>query len=567
MLERLSVRGLGIIDAVELEFAAGFAALTGETGAGKSLLVESLKLLGGGRAQSDMVRSGDDRLRVEGVFSIAVGSELDEILEEIGVADRESVMLRREVSAAGRSRCWINDTPVTAGALQRVAPHLLAIHGQHEQYGLADAAVQRRLVDDFGGHDDLLREVRTRYAAWQEAAAELDRLRAAQSSRRDRLDTITFQLQEIDSVDPGESEDLDLRKKRLVLRHAARLTELSTSLIERLSDGEAAVVDGLAGAERELEQIADCGISQDDATQRLAEARLQVEEVVREIRGLVDQSAGDPGELEGVESRLHTLDQLMLKYGATIADVRAHRDALLEERGELETVAERLEDAEEAADQSLAEYDRSARALDEARLKAGSTFASSVEEVLTRLAMTDTRLEFSWQPRVDVSSPLVRSGQPVAFDGDGVEDCVLLIAANPGEDLRPMARIASGGELSRVHLALRTVLRGRLSVGGLTLLFDEVDSGLGGATAAALANLLADLAVSDQILVVTHLPQVAARAGGHYRVEKVLDDGRATTRVGPLDKDQRETEVARMLAGGELTESARDHARVLLDGP
>jgi len=567
MLERLSVRGLGIIDAVELEFAAGFAALTGETGAGKSLLVESLKLLGGQRAQSDMVRSGDDRLHVEGVFSVALGSGLEEILKEIGIADLESVMLRREVTAAGRSRCWINDTPVTAGALQRVAPHLLAIHGQHEQYGLADPAVQRRLVDDFGGYEDLLGEVRTRYAAWQQAAAELDRLRAAQTTRRDRLDAISFQLTEIESVDPGENEDVDLRKRRLVLRHAARLAELSTSLIERLSDGETAVVDGLARAERELEQIADCGISQDDATQRLTEARLHVEEVVREIRSLVDQSAGDPGELEAVESRLHILDQLMLKYGATMGDVRAHRDAILEERGDLESVEERLEDAEDAATRSLADFDRSARALDAARQKVGSTFASEVEKVLTRLAMADTRLEFSWQPRIDASSPLVRSGQPIAFDADGVEDCVLLIAANPGEDLRPMARIASGGELSRVHLALRTVLRGRRSAGGLTLLFDEVDSGLGGATAAALAALLADLARVDQVLVVTHLPQVAARAGGHYRVEKILDAGRATTRVGRLDDSQRETEVARMLAGGELTESARDHARVLLDGP
>lgn len=566
MLERLSVRGLGIIDAVELEFAAGFAVLTGETGAGKSLLVESLKLLGGQRAQSDFVRSGDDRLHVEGVFVVASGTELEETLEEIGVTGCESVTLRREVTAAGKSRCWINDMPVTAGALQRVAPYLIAIHGQHEQYGLADPAVQRRLVDDFGGHEDLLAEVRSRYAAWREAATALDRLRAAQMTRRDRLDTISFQLAEIESVDPGENEDVDLRNRRLVLRHGARLAELSNSLIERLSDGETAVVDGLAKAERELEQIADCGIPQDDATQRLTEARLHVEEVVRDIRHLVDRSAGDPGELEALESRLHTLEKLMLKYGATTGDVRTYRNALLEERGDLESVEERLQDAEETAARSLADFDRSARALDDARRTAGSAFASEVEKVLERLAMADTRLEFSWQPRIDATSPLLRSGQAVAFDADGVEDCVLLIAANPGEDLRPMARIASGGELSRVHLALRTVLRGRRSAGDVTLLFDEVDSGLGGATAAALAALLADLARVDQVLVVTHLPQVAARADGHFRVEKVLDGGRATTRVSPLDDSQRETEVARMLAGGELTESARDHARVLLGG-
>jgi DNA repair protein RecN (Recombination protein N) len=189
-----------------------------------------------------------------------------------------------------------------------------------------------------------------------------------------------------------------------------------------------------------------------------------------------------------------------------------------------------------------------------------------VEKVLARLAMGGTRLEFQWRPRPDASSPLVRDGEAVAFDADGVEECVLLIAANPGEEPRPMARIASGGELSRVHLAIRTVLRRRRPAGGLTLLFDEVDSGLGGPTAAALAELLADLAAEDQVLVVTHLPQVAAKGRGHFRVEKVVAGGRATTRVSPLDREQRADEVARMLAGGKLTESARAHARVLLEG-
>jgi DNA repair protein RecN (Recombination protein N) len=565
MLERLSVRGLGIISAVELEFDAGFTVLTGETGAGKSLLVESLKLLGGQRAQSDMVRTGDDRLWVEGVFTNAPDSPLAAILDDLGVPRSDAVVLRREVTRGGRGRAWVNDVTVTAGALQRISPHLLSIHGQHEQHGLADADVQRRLVDDFGSHEELLEETARCFASWSEAAAELERLQKQQASRRDRLDTISFQLQEIDGVGPMEGEDDELRRRRLVLRSAAQLADLSSSLLDRLSEGESSVVDGLARAEREIAAIAEYGVSLEGGVERLTEARVHVEEVVREVQALGDDANADPGELESTESRLHALEQLMLKYGSTLSDVIAHRDSLVRERAELESVEERLDQAADAAERALAEFDTSALALDSARSAASEELATEVEGVLARLAMEGTRLEFQWQPRAEASSPLVRNGESVAFDADGVDECVLLIAANPGEEPRPMARIASGGELSRVHLAIRTVLRRRRTTGGLSLLFDEVDSGLGGATAAALAELLADLAVDDQVLVVTHLPQVAAKAYSHFRIEKVVEEGRATTRVAPLDGGEREAEVARMLAGGELTESARAHARVLLE--
>lgn len=567
MLELLSVRGLGIISTIELDLDGGFTVLTGETGAGKSLLVESLKLLGGQRAQSDMVRTGDDRLRVEGVFTVEADSPLPAILDDLGVTLADQIVLRREVTEGGRGRAWINDVAVTAGSLQKVAPYLLAIHGQHEQHGLADNDVQRQLVDDFGSHDDLVEETATRFANWREAADELERLRRQQATRRDRLDTISFQLQEIDGVGPAEGEDDELRHRRNVLRHATRLADLASSLLDRLSEGEASVVDALARAEREIEAIAECGVALEGGGRRVQEARIHVEEVVREVQALGDDANADPGELETTESRLHALEQLMLKYGSSLSDVLVHRENLVGERSELESVEERLDQSEAAADDALAAFDKSAAALHAARCAAGAELAAAVEEVLARLEMAGTRLEFQWQTRADFSSPLLRSGEPVAFDVGGVEECALLIAANPGEEPRPMARIASGGELSRVHLAIRTVLRKRRSVGGLSLLFDEVDSGLGGATAAALAELLADLAANDQVLVVTHLPQVAARADSHFRVEKLVDEGRATTRVAPLIGGDREVEVARMLAGGELTESARTHARVLLEGP
>jgi DNA repair protein RecN (Recombination protein N) len=546
MLERLVVSGLGIIDAVEVELTPGFVALTGETGAGKSLLVTSLELLGGRRATSDLVRTGDDRLRVEGWFKIAVGSRPDELLDELGVAVEDVLVIRRELSAAGRGRCWVNDVSVTAASLQRIAPSLLSIHGQHEQHGLADAQTQRRLVDDAGGHARLLVEVGDGYSGWREAADVVAELEEARAHRRDRLDTIAFQLGEIDGVGPTDGELERLTARRQVLRNAARLRELAASVLGSLGDDETSVIDRMARAERDVEEMAAHGLP------------------LTEVRVLTDDVEGDPGELDGVESRLHALDQLMLKYGEPLAKVLEHREALVVERQRLEEVEDRLEAAVADAEAALGGFADAAERLDEARRNAGAELARSVERVLGRLNMEGTRLEFRWQPRVDHDSPLVRNGVGVAFDRGGVEECELLIAANPGEEPRPMARIASGGELSRIHLALRTVLREARPGGAATLLFDEVDSGLGGATAAALAALLADLARSDQVLAVTHLPQVAAAAGSHLRIDKVRVDERSVTRVVELEGEDREIELARMLAGEEIGSSARAHARALL---
>jgi DNA repair protein RecN (Recombination protein N) len=564
MLERLQVRGLGIIDVVEIEMAPGFVALTGETGAGKSLLVTSLELLAGRRALSELIRTGDDRLRVEGWFRVAGGGDLDRVLDEIGIAASDQLVVRRELASSGRGRCWINDVAVTANALQRLAPFLLSIHGQHEQHGLSDPEVQRRLVDIAGDHEKLLGEVADRHARWREASKSLGSLEAARATRRDRMDVISFQLAEIEAVDPGADENVHLTARRQVLRNAARLRELVTAVVGSLSDEESSVVDRLARAERDVEEMVAFGLDLNEANAGLGEARIHVEELVREVRSLAADVDADPGELDAVEQRLHRLDQLMLKYGEPLQRVFEHRDALLAEKNRLEEVEDRLEEAREAAARALAAYDRTAGRLDRARRDAGDTLARAVEEVLARLNMAGTRMEFRWRPRIDEASPLVRDSSPVAFSAEGVDECELMIAANPGEEARPMARIASGGELSRIHLALRTVLRASRPGGALTLLFDEVDSGLGGTTAAALAGLLADLAASDQVLAVTHLPQVAAAAAGHYRVDKVEHEGRAVTRVEALEGETRELEVARMLAGTEVGESARAHARALL---
>lgn len=564
VLERLQVRSLGIIENVEVCFGRGFSALTGETGAGKSLLVESLELIGGGRASAELVRSGDERLVVEAWFDRRVTGRLAVELDDLGISNTDEVVIRREVTSAGRSRCWINDTAVTVGGLQRVASHLLAIHGQHEQYGLAEGDTQRQLVDAFGdlGTDALV--VAETWQRWTESSGEVSRLEEARNRRRDRMDTILFQEGEIDAMAPMPGEDDELRARRLRLRHAARLQALTSGVIEGLGDREGAVVEELARAERGVAEMGECGVDIGDLLRLVHEARVISEEALREVRALVGDVREDPAELEDIESRLHALEQMMLKYGGTLEEVLDHRDRLRVERTELERVEDRLENARKKAAAALQAFDESAACLQLKRAEASLGMAVEISRVLERVDMAGTKLDFRWAARPDDESPLRRNGQAVGFGADGVEEVELLLAANEGEDLRPMAKIASGGELSRLHLAIRTVLRQRGPSQGLTLLFDEVDSGLGGATASALASLLAELAQHDQVLVVTHLAQVAGRAEAQYRVEKSVKGGRTATSVSLLEGEARTREVARMVAGEAVTDAARSHAVELL---
>jgi len=566
MLERLEVRGLGIIDRVVLEPPGGLVALTGETGAGKSLLVESLKLLAGHRAQAETVRTGDPLLRIEGWFQRPAAREVKTLLDRLGVTTGdEGLVIRREVTAAGRSRAWINDTPVTATALQRLAPHLMAIHGQHEQYGLASPPIQRRLVDEFAGHDGLLDEVASAWKGWEKAASRVRELESARDRRRDRLDAIAFQLTEIDEVAPRPGEYEELERRRLQVKNAVRITELRTSLLARLADGEHPALDELARAGRELEELTECGLALGEAVTRLAEAQVLVEETIREVQCIpVDPTEG-PDDLDALESRLHRLDQLMLKYGAPLQAVLEHRQALLEERAELLDIEDHLEAVRRQEAEQLEAYDAAAARLDSSRRRAGAELVKAVGEILERLAMAGTRLELQWAPIPDPASPLVRDGFPVRMGPEGVEECEILIAANPGEAPRALGRIASGGELSRVHLALRTALRDRRPSARLTLLFDEVDAGLGGAAASALGAVLEELAREDQVLVVTHLPQVAARAQAQFLVEKLPEGGRTVTRARRLSDEERIQEIARMVAGEAIGPSALEHARALLE--
>jgi len=562
MLRELEVRDLGIIEAVRLELPAGFAALTGETGAGKSLLVQSLQLLAGGRADAEQVRGGCERLLVEATFETPAAA--DQLLAELGVDGGETLAVRREVTAGGRSRAWLNDVPVTVGALQRLAPHLLAIHGQHEQRGLTDPATHIALVDAAAGLDGQRGEVGARFAAWQEVCEQLAAQRRSLATRRDRLDVIAYQVREIEEARIEAGEDDRLREERTLLRHSERIGELLRAAQEALG-GQGGTVS-LARAAKAVHELAALGLGLAECAEALDQARVLAEDAERELDGLTDRVRVDPQRLEAVEARLAVLERLARKYGGSLPAALEHHAALLEERAQLEGVETDIARLEAAEQERLAAYREVAVELSRRRQRAAESFAREVVAVLSRLGMPKVRLELRLAQRVDDGGALELDGVRVRPAADGIDVGEFWISPNPGEDLRPLVRIASGGELSRIHLALRTVLRERAQREPLTLLFDEVDSGIGGRVADELGVLLAALGSRDQVLVVTHLPQVAARAGTHVVVSKQAAKGRTVTRVAAVADEARVEELVRML-GGPGTPAARQHARELLRSP
>jgi DNA repair protein RecN (Recombination protein N) len=563
MLHELEVRNLGIIDSLRLELPAGFTVLTGETGAGKSLLVQSLQLLAGERAGADQVRSGSDRLLVQGTFSRPNGGAASELFAELGLDRGEELVVRREVTTGGRSRAWVNDVPVTVGSLQRLAPFLLSVHGQHEQRGLSDPATHLHLVDLSGGLEPAVEEVARAFEAWEQCRAALAARRTALAGRRDRLDVIAFQLRELEEAALRPGEEVELREERTWLQHAERIAELLATAQGELAGDRGSVA--LARAARAVRALAELGLPVAETAQALEQAQWLAEEAERELGRLADRSPVDPRRLETVEVRLALLERLARKYGGSIASALDHLEALRQERAELEGVEDDIAELEVAEREYAAAYLERARDLSSQRRAAAERLCQGVVAVAGRLAMPGVQLVFQFGLRASPTGPLTVDGVAVEPSPRGIDTGELLVTTNPGEPLRPLARVASGGELSRLHLAIRTVLRDlSLHRQPLTLLFDEVDAGIGGHVADELGRLLAELGRRDQVLAVTHLPQVASRASCHLAVRKVTAKGRSVTRIERLQGESRVDELVRMLGGGTATPSARQHARELL---
>ncbi len=537
MIRFLRIRDLAVIDSLEIELDAGFTILTGETGAGKSILVGALGLLRGARASSSLVRTGADRAVVEAVAEDADGAEC---------------VLRREISAQGRSRAFVDDRLVSTASLRTVGARLLDLHGQHEHQVLLDPSTHLDLLDRYAGLESLRGTVRDACSGWQDARRGLERVRARAATAVERTEIVTLQLRDIDETDPLENEDDALAAQRRVLANAERIHRLAAESYAELYDGDHAALGVLNRVWKRVEELAEFDAEFAQHVESRDAVLSQLEELAYALRSHAGGADLSPEQLPAVEERLARLERLKRRYGPTLADVIAHRARLRLEREQLEGAID-LESLEAAVSEAGDAYSDRARALSDRRRAAAGKLAKSIERGLADLAMERTRFNVVFREP---------SGGEAAWTERGIDQVEFYFSANPGEAVRPLARIASGGELSRVMLALRTVIS--TDAPGRTLVFDEVDAGIGGEAAERVGARLHGLAERYQVLCITHLPQIAAYGTSHHRVTKSVRDGRTLAAVDRLDEESRASEIARMMTGTRVSGAVLESARELL---
>jgi DNA repair protein RecN (Recombination protein N) len=567
VLREIHVRNLAVLAEAAVEFGPGLNVLSGETGAGKSIVVDSLGLLAGARASAEMIRSGAETLTVSGVFAPG-GAAWRALLADAGVeGDGDEVLVRREIGRS-RSRVFVNDQPTTLRLLADLAPYLLRIHGQRDELGLVEPDLQRALLDRSGGAEAAPLRERVAAAHEQHArlAERLERLAGDDRTRRERSDLLRFQAAEIDAAKPRAGEDAELRAEREVLRHVEAIARALGTAFALLSEEEGAAVERLG---RSQEMLADVEAWEPQAAAwgtELTELRIRLAELASAVGRRLDGLDADPARLDAVEERLAVLERLCRKHGGDCAAVLARRQEIAAELAELEGDADDRDELAARVAAALADYRQAALELSSRRAEWGRALAGRIEGELADLGLGRARLAVALERRRRAGSPLVADGEAVEFGRDGIDQVVFLFAPNPGEEPRPLARIASGGELSRIHLALQLAAHGETEEARPTLVFDEVDTGIGGAEAAALGRKLQRLARGGQILAVTHLPQVASHADRHFKVSKRVEGGRTRVEVEDLAPAARIEEVARMLAGKKVTPLSLSHARELIAG-
>jgi DNA repair protein RecN (Recombination protein N) len=555
MLLELVVENYAVIEHVHVRFEPGLNLLTGETGSGKSIVVDALGLLFGGRASQESVRTGAARARISGVFEVPREAAFTRLLESAGIeAEDGELILEREISAEGKSRAFAGSRPITVGLLRDLAPYLGDIHGQHEQQMLFAAGAQLAMLDAFAGSADTAARVAATFEDWRRVTRELEDLERTEQEKLRLLDLWNFQRREIESVAPKPGEDASLEQERRVLQNTARLEEAANTVYTALYDAPESALAQIRLAVRRLEDLLRIDPRLEAAREGLAGAVIAIEEASYAVRDYLSHLEANPARLEEIESRLASLERLHRKYGATAEEVLAF---LAQVRGEIESVetaGERKAELERERKRLAAAFEEVAGALSQRRKDAARKLEKRMETELASLAMERTTFRVAIRPAA-------------AWAETGVDAVQFLVSPNVGEEPRPLEKVASGGEVSRIALALKTCVASaarRTERIHPTLVFDEVDAGVGGRAAETVGRRLKQLAASSQVLCVTHLPQIAGFADHHFYVEKKEAGGRTVAEIEQLDGDARTREIGRMLSGERLTREALKQAEQLL---
>ncbi|AKH19883.1 DNA repair protein RecN [Sedimenticola thiotaurini] len=551
MLQQINIKDLAIVSSLEVELFPGMTVLTGETGAGKSILVDALGLVLGDRADTGMIRNDCDRAEITAIFDIRELPAVNQWLEENTLDDDGQCIIRRVLLRNGSSRAYINGSPAPLKSLQAIGEQLVDIHGQHAHQSLLRRQHQRALLDEYAGHGKLCQETARCYLTWREAEQELATLRSNEAERSARIDLLRYQINELNSLELGENELAELLQEHGLLSNAGNIIEHCNSALNLLDDEDAAL-SRINRAYNELQELSGMDSGLKSACDLLDSAAIQVSEALSSLRHYADNLELDPARLDHLDQRLQEIHDLARKYRCKPEEIPALLQQLQEELGQLEQSDTHLTALATQVDTLWNDYLGNARKLSQSRQEAAERLAQQVSDCMRTLDMPNGQF--------------VAQVTPVAQDKattNGLDQIDFLVSANPGQPPKPLAKVASGGELSRISLAIQVATASCTQVP--TLIFDEVDVGIGGGTAEIVGRLLRQIGDSRQVLCVTHLPQVASQGHQHLRIEKASNGQETRTQVGRLDGDSRIDEIARMLGGVEITAQTLSHAREMVE--
>lgn len=563
MLRELSIRNFAIIDDLSISFEKGLTVLTGETGAGKSIIINAVNLLLGGRASPELIRTSEDTAELEALFEVPSESPAARTAQERGVALAEGLLVRRIIQRNGRHKVYINGRLATTQILSSINEQLASVAGQHAHQSLLKPEYHLLVLDQFDGLSELRGEVAGYYHDLLPLIRRLGSLRGELAEQSEHRELLEFQCSEIQQakVVPGEDEHLEQELQRL--KHAERLYEAVSLCVERLYGAEGALIERLTGIGRELQGLAGIDHALEPLQDRVETATFELEDIANELQGYLQGIVFDRDRMEAVELRLDTLQKLKRKYGGSLESVLAHGKEATEELKRVSGLPDEIAETETRLERLHGALVSSCQELSDRRKRAAVHLAGKVQEELASLGMPKTGFEVKFKdvPVDEHTAPYLVLGH-TGIETTGIDRVEFLIAPNVGEDFRPLAQIASGGELSRIILALKAMLATRESVE--TVIFDEVDAGIGGGVAEMVGNKLKSLSRFHQVICITHLPQIAQFGKHHFKIAKSVRGGRTHATILPLQGEMRVKEMARMLAGVKITKKALDHAREMI---
>jgi len=550
MLRELSIKNFALIEELHISLDKGLNILTGETGAGKSIIIGAIGLVLGEKASSEVIRKGSDLCEIRGLFEVKENIRLKEMLAEKGLLSckEEEFILKRELSRQGRGRCFLNSQIITLGMLEEIGNYLVDVHGQHEHQALLKPGVARDLLDEFGVLMKLRKRTEQTYRKFREKSRELEELRASEKEREQQIDLYQFQIKEIDQANLSIEEEEVLEREHKVLSNAEKLGQLSQELYHHLYEGTGSITEKTALVERDLEKIVAIDQALKDELKELGEVKYRIDEMAIAIRDYRRKIEFNPQRLEEILERKELISKLKRKYGNTIKDILNYRKETQVKLDKLLNSAKNMEETIGEVERLQEELARQAGKLSGERKIAGAKLKKKMEQELKELGMGKARFD------VEINQGEIKSS--------GMDEIRFLVAPNVGEDLKPINQIASGGEISRIMLALKTILAQADQIP--TLIFDEIDAAIGGKIAQVVGRKMKTLSPNHQVICITHLPQIAVFASSHYFVDKKISGGRTKTMTALLDKKGKESEIARMLSGEQLTEITLKHAREMI---